>query len=112
MSREKFSERRDTTTINVKHQYRGADDKTFCISYSRLPSGRIGELWVNSVNGYEKLVNDDIRDACVAVSKDLQNGDTVEQLAKSVLRDSRGKAHGFLGSILDVLKKEPINDAQ
>jgi hypothetical protein len=109
VSREKFSERRDTITLNVKHRYRGAPPKIYCISFSMLPSGRVGELWVNSINGYEKLVNDDVRDACVAVSKDLQNGDTVEQLAKSVLRDSHGKPHGWLGSILDALKKEPVD---
>ena len=109
MSREKFPPRRATTTIQIEHTYRGSDARALCASYSRLPDGRIGEIWINSVNGHEKLVNDDIRDACIAVSKDLQNGDTVEWLAKSVLRDSRGRPHGWMGSVLDALKKEPVD---
>ena len=109
MSREKFPARRATTTITIEHTYRGADARSLCVSYSPLSDGRIGEIWINSVNGYEKLVNDDMRDACVAVSKDLQNGDTIERLAKSVMRDARGKAIGWLGATLDALRKEPID---
>jgi hypothetical protein len=108
MAREKFESRRDTRTVNVDHRYPGSDIRSFCISYSRLPSGRVGEVWVNSVNGYEKLVNDDVRDACIALSRSLQHGDTLEQISKSVLRDSRGRPHGFVGSLVDMLKKEPV----
>lgn len=118
MAREKFAARRATTTLNVDHRYRDGETRQLCVSYSRLPkpgdhpanpTGKIGEVWVNSVDGFEKRVNDDMRDACVAISKDLQNGDTLEFLSKSVLRDGRGKPHGFLGSIVDALRKEPVN---
>jgi|SRR6185312_1734434 len=109
MAREKFATRRGTITLNVPHRYRDGDTRELCVSYSRLPSGRIGEVWVNNVDGYEKRVNDDMRDACIALSKDLQNGDTLEYLSKSVLRDAKGKPHGFLGSVIDRLKKEPVD---
>ena len=108
MAREKFENRNAGTTIEINHNYRGAEDRIFSLTYSRLPSGKIGELWINSINGHEKLINDDMRDTCAAVSRSLQYGETVEQLAKSVLRDNRGKSLGWLGAILDALKKEPF----
>lgn len=107
MAREKFAPRRATTTINFPHKYHGRGDADMvCGSFSRLPSGRIGEAWINSINGYEKLVTDDLRDSCVILSKDLQNGDTLEYLSKSLMRDGRGRAHGVMGSFIDALKKE------
>ena len=106
-TREKFSNRHAGTTIEVAHNYRGADDRVFSITYARLPSGKIGELWINTINGVERLINDDMRDTCASVSRSLQFGETVEQLARSVLRDNKGTALGWLGAILDALKKEP-----
>ena len=106
LAREKFSNRHDARTIDVSHSYRGADDRTFSITYSRLSSGKIGEIWLNSINGHEKLINDDMRDSCVAISRGLQYGDSLDKLAKSVLRDNRGKPLGWLGTVIDALKKE------
>jgi hypothetical protein len=107
MTREKFTARHDTLTVNIEHQYPSAMvPRTFCISYSPLPSGRIGEVWVNSVNGTEKQVNDDMRDTCVALSLALQYGSTLEQMSQSILRDNRGRPQGFLGAVLDALRKE------
>jgi hypothetical protein len=107
MPRERFSNRHDVTTIDIEHSYRGGDDRTFSISYARLPSGKIGEVWANAINGHEKLLNDDMRDSCVALSRGLQYGDSLDRLAKSVLRDNRGKPLGWIGSVIDALKKEP-----
>lgn len=109
MARERFPDRHAGTTIEVVHDYRGADARVFLITYARLASGKIGELWINTINGVERLINDDMRDTCAAVSRSLQFGETVEQLAKSVHRDGRGKALGWLGAILDALKKEPAD---
>src|SRR6185312_17327838 len=109
MPREKFGWRRATETIEIPHRYPSGAEHVLCVSLSRLPSGKIGEFWLNAVDGYEKRVNDDMRDACIAASKDLQNGDTLEYLSKSVLRDAKGKPHGFLGSVIDRLKKEPVD---
>lgn len=109
MAREKFSHRHAGTTIEIQHNYRGAGDRTFSITYSRLPSGKIGELWLNTINDHEKLINDDMRDTCASISRGLQYGDTVDQLAKSVLRDNRGKPLGWVGTVLDALKKEPAD---
>lgn len=116
--REKFDDRHAGITILVTHNYRGGDERDLSITYSRLPlpgdhpyrpTGRIGEIWVNTINEHEKLINDDMRDTCATTSRDLQNGDTVEKLSRSVLRDSRGKPLGWLGTVLDALKKEPID---
>jgi len=107
--REKFSNRHGGTTIEVAHNYRGADERVLSVTYSRLPSGKIGELWLNTINGHEKLINDDMRDTCATVSRGLQYGDSIEQLARSVLRDSRGKSLGWLGCVLDALKREPAD---
>lgn len=109
MARDKFANRHGGTTIEVSHNYQGASERVFSITYSRLPNGKIGELWVNTINDHEKLINDDMRDTCASVSRGLQYGDTVEQLAKSVLRDNRGKPLGWLGCILDALKREPVD---
>ena len=109
MTREKFSTRHDTITVNVEHQYPSSQvPRTFCISYSPLPSGRIGEVWVNSVNGTEKQVNDDMRDTCIILSWLLQKVTSVEELSRSVQRDKRGRPHGFIGAVLDALRKEPV----
>ena len=107
MAREKFENRHGGMTINIPHGYRDRNPDIYSITYSRLPSGKIGELWINAINGYEKLINDDMRDTCAAVSRSLQYGETVDQLAESVLRDNGGKSLGWLGSILDALKEEP-----
>lgn len=109
MAREKFSNRHGGTTIEVIHNYRGADERTLSVTYSRLPSGKIGEIWINTINDHEKLINDDMRDSCAAISRGLQYGDSVEQLARSVLRDNLGKPLGYMGSILDALKKETVD---
>lgn len=110
MAREKFANRRATTTISFLHKYHGrGEPDTVCASFSRLPTGRIGEAWVNSINGFEKLVTDDLRDACILFSKDLQNGDSLEHLSKSVMRDGRGRAHGLMGSLIDALRREPAD---
>jgi hypothetical protein len=106
--REKLSNRHAVTTIEINHNYRGAENRIFSIAYSRMPSGKIAELWINTINDHEKLINDDMRDTCASVSRSLQYGETVEQLAKSVLRDNRGKPLGWLGTVLDALKKEPV----
>jgi len=107
MTREKFASRHDTITVNIEHQYPSAMvPRTFCISYSPLPSGRIGEVWVNSVNDTEKQVNVDTHDTCVTLSLALQHGCTLEQLSRSILRDNRGRPQGFLGAVLDALRKE------
>lgn len=118
MLREKFSNRHGGMTIEVVHNYPGADERTFSVTYARLPrlgdhpeipTGRIGELWANTVNGNDKLVNDDMPDTCAAVSRSLQYGETIESLARSMQRDNRGKPIGWLGSVLDALKKEPVD---
>ena len=105
-ARDKFSNRHDATTIDVKHGYRGADERTFTITYSRLPSGKIGVVWIGAINGHEKLINDDMRDTCVAISRGLQYGDSLDRVAKSILRDNRGKPLGWLGTVIDALRKE------
>ena len=116
MAREKFENRHAGTTIDVVHGYRGADKRVISVTYARLPrpgdhpyipTGRIGEFWVNTVDGNARGVNDDMPDTCLATSRSLQYGETVDQLARSVQRDDRGKPIGWLGSILDALKKEP-----
>jgi len=117
MARFKFGSRRATTTIDVVHTYPSGATHKVCVSYSREllpgddprdPTGEIREVWINGIDGYEKRMNDDRRDTCIGYSKDLQNGDNVKWLAKSVQRDSRGKPSGLMGSVLDALKKEPI----
>ena len=104
MAREKFAARRATTTLNVLHKYSGrGEPDTICASFSTLPSGRIGEIWINSINGKAKLVTPDIQGACIILSKDLQNGDTLEYLSGSLPRGS------WMRSVADALKKEPAD---
>jgi hypothetical protein len=112
MAREKFLARRATTTVEIRHRYpTSSDEHSFCISYSRLPSGRIGEVWVNTVDGAEKRVNDDVHDTCIAVSLALQYGAPLDQIGRSVLRSERGRPHSFVGAIVDALKKEPMDES-
>ena len=104
MAREKFAARRATTTLNVPHKYSGrGEPDIICASFSRLPSGRLGEIWINSVNGKAKLVTPDIQGACILFSKDLQNGDTLAYLRDSLPRGS------WMRSVADALIKEPAD---
>lgn len=108
--REKFANRHAVTTICIPHGYRDrSPPDVLDISYSRLPSGKIGEVWINAINGCEKLINDDMRDTCVAMSRDLQYGDDLDRLGKSVIRDNRGKPLGWLGTVIDALRKESVD---
>jgi hypothetical protein len=107
MTRESFATRHATTTVNIEHVYPNTvEPRSLSISYSSLPTGRVGEVWINAVNGTEKLVNDDMRDSCVTLSLALQHGSTLDGIAKSLLRDERGRPHGFIGAVVDALRKE------
>ena len=110
MTREKFDSRRATFTVNVAHKYPSAlEPHIFCVSYSHKKSGGIGEVWVNSVDDTEKRVNDDVKDFCVILSIALQYGASLDDIAKSIIRASKsGRAHGFMGAIIDALRKEPV----
>lgn len=110
MAREKFSNRHAGTMVDIVHNYRGADPKTYCVGYARLDGGRgrIGEVWLHAIDGHEKKVNDDHRDQCVILSRSLQFGETLEQVAKSVQRE-KGKSIGWMGHIIDTLIKEPVD---
>lgn len=110
--REKFNNRHAGTTVDIVHKYRRADPKTYTVGYARLKGGRgkIGEVWLHAIDGHEKMVNDDMRDQCVILSRSLQFGETLEQAAKSIQREKKnGPAIGWMGNIIDALIKEPVD---
>lgn len=110
MPREKFPNRYPCTTVNIPHGYQNRHQPDiYAITFAELPSGKIGEIWLGTINGHAKLINDDMPDTCISTSRGLQFGDTVGQLAKSARRDKRGKPLGWLGSVVDGLKKEPLD---
>lgn len=110
MTRRKLPWRHPITTIDVPHSYPGSDIKKLCISYAKYEdTGEYAELWLNGINGTEKLMNYDMRDTAVQTSIGFQHGETPEKVWRSFSRDKRGKAIGWLGTAIDALRREPAD---
>jgi ribonucleoside-diphosphate reductase alpha chain len=69
------------------------------------PDGRIGEIFlVNHKQGSQAGMM--ASDSAVLCSIALQHGVPIETLRHALMRDSRGKPSGPLGSVLDLLARE------
>lgn len=96
-------------TFDFQHQYPGAYPMTFTATTGHYPAedptqlGEVGEVFVDLVNGTDRRVNVDVHDATVVLSIALQYGAPLSVIAKACLRGEDGRAHGFMGSLLDAV---------
>ena len=103
MGRKKLPPRRATKTFEFEHSYPGAEPRIFTASAGFYPDGKLGEAFVQLVNGNQKTVSVDAHDAAIVLSVALQHGADLKELGRAMLRGEDGKAHGFMGSMIDAL---------
>jgi hypothetical protein len=106
MSRERLPNRRPALTFEFEHYYPVAGPRVFTATVGFYPDGRAAEVFVNLVNGTDKKISVDTHDAAVLLSLALQHGAGLHEMGSAMLRGSDGRAHGFMGSLLDALAGE------
>jgi hypothetical protein len=74
----------------------------FTATVSRLPDGRIAELFLNNHKAGNQ-VDTNARDAAILLSFALQYGADIESIRKALCRDSQGRALGPVSAALDLL---------
>ena len=77
----------------------------FTATVSRLPDGRIAELFLNNHKAGNQ-VDTNARDAAILLSFALQYGADIESIRKALCRDSHGRALGPVSAALDLLADE------
>lgn len=92
----------------LEWSWRGAP---YTITYSCFEDGGLAEVFIHHrhsskmSHGLEPL-NDDAKDAAVALSIALQYGAPAEVIRRAMTRLSDGKAIGLMGAVLDLLRDE------
>jgi hypothetical protein len=74
----------------------------FTASVSRLPDGRIAELFLNNHKAGNQT-DTNARDAAIVLSFALQHGADINAIRKALCRDSAGRPLGPLAAALDLL---------
>jgi hypothetical protein len=95
--REKLPDRRASLSFSFE-----CNGLHYHATVSRFPDGRLGEIWVQ--NGkIDSAADANVRDASVLASIALQRGATLNEVRKSLMRDTRGVASSPIGTALDLL---------
>jgi hypothetical protein len=100
MSRQRLPNRR--ASENFTFELNGL---RFTATVSRLPDGRIAELFLNNHKAGNQ-VDTNARDAAILLSFALQHGADIESIRKALCRDSRGRALGPVSAALDLLANQ------
>ena len=74
----------------------------YTATIGRFSDGRIGEIFLNNHKS-NSAADANARDSAIVCSIALQCGADVETIRKALCRDSRGRASGPLGAVLDRL---------
>jgi hypothetical protein len=77
----------------------------FTCTYSRFADGRIGGIFLNNHKS-NSAADTNARDSAIVCSIALHFGADVETIRKALCRDSRGRASGPLGAVLDRLAED------
>ncbi len=72
----------------------------YVCTFSRLPNGELGELFINNAKQGSQSDNN-ARDAAITCSLALQFGAPLDVIRHALLRDSTGRASTPLGEALD-----------
>jgi hypothetical protein len=71
---------------------------------SWFDSGELGEIWVQN-RKIDSAADANVRDASVLASIALQRGATLDEIRKSLMRDTRGAASSPIGEALDIIAR-------
>jgi hypothetical protein len=99
-TRTRLPNRRCSVSFNCEHRGLG-----FSCTFSRLPDGRVGELFLSN-HKVNSAVDVDVRDAGIILSFALQHGADLSAIARALSRDPRGTPTGIMGVVLDLISKE------
>jgi hypothetical protein len=81
------------------------DGLRFTASIGRFADGRIGELFLNNhKSGNQSDTN--ARDCAIILSFALQYGADINEIRKALCRNSKGRALGPIGQVLDIIAEE------
>jgi len=113
MTREQLPERRNNETTAIEF---GGEKYIVTVGYYN--DGRVGEIFIDRVKdkvasklGYQ--LDGVCRDSAMTMSLLLQNGSTIEALARTITRDEEGLPASIIGAICDhILEKEKSNVVQ
>jgi hypothetical protein len=96
-TRRRLANRRVSESFNSR-----CNDLGYTCTFSRFPTGEIGELFLNNhrVNSHADV---NARDAAVIFSLAAQHGVPVETIRKALMRNTDGTASGPLGTALDLI---------
>src|SRR6516225_10228076 len=74
----------------------------FTATVSRLPDGRIAELFLNN-HKFGNQSDTNARDAAILLSFALQYGADIESIRRALCRDSQDRALGPIAAALDII---------
>jgi hypothetical protein len=97
MIRRRLANRRTSENFNFR-----CNDLGYICTFSRFPTGEIGELFLNNhrVNSHADV---NARDAAVVCSLALQHNVPINAIRKALIRNADGSASGPLGVALDAI---------
>jgi hypothetical protein len=97
LMRERLPNRRSSENLSFElHGLR------YTATVSRLPDGRIAELFLNNHKAGNQ-VDTNARDAAIILSFAAQHGADVEAIRHALCRDGQGRPLGPIGAALDLL---------
>jgi hypothetical protein len=100
-SRRRLPNRREHELIDFEHEGR-----RYTAGTGRFDDGALAEIFMNVSGRSGGMVEVLARDTAVAASLCLQFGCNVETLRRALMRDSKGRASGPVGQLLDLLAAE------
>jgi len=91
ITRQRFPNRRESTSLPFD-----AEGIHWIVSYSRLPDGKVGELFI-ACNKPGSKIEANVRDAVISVSIGLQYGAPLEVFQEAFTADEDGSPASVLG---------------
>jgi hypothetical protein len=98
--RERLSNRRLAETFELT-----VAGLRYTATIGRFADGRVGEIFLTN-HKTNSAADTAARDSAIVFSIAVQSGADAESIRKAVSRDSRGRATGPLGEVLDRLAEE------
>jgi len=97
MNRERLPNRRAAETLDLE-----IAGLRYTCTIGRFPDGSIAELFLSN-HKINSAADTNARDAAIVFSFAIQHGADPEAIRGALSRDSRGRASGPLGAVLDLL---------
>lgn len=101
--------RRATVIVQFTHCHLSGSASTFNLCVGFRPDGRIGEVFLDSLQRLNTDADVMAKDLAVLLSLAIQSGMDLKDLRESVMQDAGLKAEGLLGQLLDLLDEVQRN---